>query len=109
MLLFLKKFGSPHTGYVGTTQSGIWCEVVDDDGKKRFYEPHRIDKAMEGQQGCSQFIDGHCMIQDIKYQVSKDWPYHPSQTDMPFSQCTYRFVSIGQRKIGDNVNQGEAT
>jgi len=88
--MFRVKDGSP-----------LWYEVVAEDGTRRYYEPHYLAPGPNEDRtvGCRAFVDGHCTVQETKHQVSKDWPYAPSQTDIPFSQCSFRFVSLGQRKI----------
>lgn len=92
----------PKNGHRTTDRNGIWCEVKDGD-KRRFYTLPRLFSHIvdfDSPHSCSALASNlACTRQTIKSQFSADYPFHPSQTDSPLSQCSYRFVRMGQWNI----------
>ena len=87
----------PREGGSSTTREGVWQEVVNEQGHRKFYQTFEIDSADEHR--CSSLTDDKkCDMHERKSLLCRSWPHNQAQVDA-FAECSYSFEVVNEWAI----------
>lgn len=94
-----------HNGGSATDGVGVWNEVRNQHGTRRYFKINEINHNILDQR-CPMLRRGNkpgeyaCSVQKTKLRICKSWPMSPSQVE-PFDKCSYTFVPVRSWKFDD--------
>lgn len=90
-----------NNGGDGTTEKGVWTELVFDNEARRFWQVYEIDTA--NVVPCSALQPGYrCAFHNHANNLCTEWPLAPEHVT-PFSDCSFTFTEINRWPIQETV------
>jgi Fe-S-cluster containining protein len=92
---------NPDNGGKATSQEGQWVEVCP-NGQKIYFKMREYDRC---ERQCKHLKgDATCGVYSKRSTLCREWPFSPTDL-IPFPDCSYEFVKVGQWTFDEILKQ----